>query len=84
MIYGTVQAGEGAYALFAQLTDRGWQCPDNPWLATALDAIDDTNPRNFGPADGDPMARALSNAAKILRGTYILVELPDPPPGTIF
>lgn len=84
MIYGTVHATRGLHAITADLTDRGWVCADPIWLAGALNEIDSTNPREFGPSDGDPMNRALSNAAKILGGTYTLTPLRQPPPGTIF
>lgn len=85
-VYGTVRYRWFDGEHVASLTSEGWQVePPDPGVPSAraiLSAIAD--PREFGPADGDPMVAAIMKASKVLSGTYELATLPDQPPGTVY
>jgi hypothetical protein len=78
MIYGTVRRD----GLSVDLTENGWVCPDEPSIGESLNVV--ASPRDFSPADGDPMGCALRRAAELLGGTFEVVPLPGPPPGTVY
>lgn len=82
MIYGTVEFEWSGTEMVAELTEDGWKIPGMEPIAGALDAL--AGPREFGPADGDPMACAIARAAEILKGKGHVVPLPGPPPGTVY
>ena len=83
MIYATVEfpvAGQPDAKLHADLADAGWKVRGNG--TSAFDALINSfaSPDAFGPADGDPVARAAAKAAELLSGVVIYVREPDPVP----
>ena len=63
MIYGTLKFHFLGDPVTAELTEDGWRCGDDPQAAKTLNAL--APPSDFGPAAGDPMARALLLAGEI-------------------
>jgi hypothetical protein len=48
----------------------GWVVPDRPEMGQTFDCI--ASPAHFGPTYGDPIAAAITKAARIFDGTYEL------------
>lgn len=63
----------------AILSDEGWSCPGLEQIADILDGRFGLD--HYGPADGDPFASSVRDAASFLSGIPELLNpsLPGPP-----
>lgn len=82
MILATIRARSG---WTADLTQQGWRLRGAiaPEFSAMLDRFASLS--EFGPSEGDPVARAAAAAAKLVGGEAVFVRTPDPAPaGTVF
>jgi hypothetical protein len=82
MILATVEFPEDrAHAI--DLHEDGWRLRDEKqWDGPALGRLIDrfASTSDYGPADGDPVARAAQDAAELLAGVVTFVRHPDEVP----
>ena len=80
MIFATVSWGDGDETYYVDLEEAGWQLrgvassPINAILGRMASPLD------YGPADGDPVARAAEAAADLLNGRVTYIRPTDPLP----
>ncbi len=81
MIYGSVEFQFNGKKQTAVLSERGWSFTEKV-IADTLNIHCD--PSRYGPADGDPHACAVRDAAELLGGKGSVTPLKSAPPGTIY
>jgi hypothetical protein len=83
VVYGRVRFRHRDEEIIAELTAEGWNGRNAAGadVSAILDTLAD--PSLFSAADGDPMRQAVIKLATLFGGTYEVLPVESPPPGTV-
>lgn len=78
MIWGKIYISIAGGSVIAELGPDGWKCPELPVYADILNNA--CIPSQYSPSEGDPVVRALNDAASLFdgRADIYLPRVQDP------